>query len=101
MNDVTFVEASRVLAQKIMKEPADARLSSLFRTVLSRKPSEIETKALQKSFEKYRAHFENDPPAAAKLLSTGDAPQASGADTAAWTMVASLILNLDEAVTKE
>jgi len=107
MNDPTYVEAARHLAARALREGgADeaSRLAWAFRLVLARKPQADELATLRASYAHYRTRFQRDPESAQKLLSVG----ASGAmadlevaDHAAGTAVAMLILNLDEAVTKE
>jgi hypothetical protein len=105
MNDVTFVEAARVLAQRVFREAKeDDRLEHAFRLVLARTPNEFERSKLASSLAYYRTRFQADPEGASKLIAQGDAPRDSGIpvpELAAYTAVASLILNLDEAVTKE
>jgi hypothetical protein len=102
MNDVQFVEAARVLAQRVMRD--SDRLATAFRLVLSRPPTDSERRRLTESAAVYRDHFLSHPEAASKLIRVGaSVPDASlnPADLASWTTVCSLILNLDEAVTKE
>jgi hypothetical protein len=101
MNDRIFVEAARVLAQRMMREGG---IEYGFRLVTARKPSEKELALLQRSYDYYRTRFQSDSAAALKLVSEGDAPRDPSLDVtqlAAYTNVASLILNLDEAVTKQ
>jgi hypothetical protein len=104
MNDVTFVEAARVLAQRVWPAPKSERLARVFRLVLSRPPGEREAKTLEQSLTYYRDYYLSRPEEATKLLAQGDwAVDRSipPAELAALTAVASLILNLDEALTKE
>jgi hypothetical protein len=105
MNDVTFVEAARVLAQRVFREAeGDDRLVHAFRLVLARTPNEAERKKLISSLAYYMNRFQADPKAASKLITQGDAPPDPAIpvpELAAYTAVASLILNLDETVTKE
>ncbi len=101
MNDVTYVEAARVLAQQMT---GDARFRGAFRRVLGRPPSAREEEVLVRAYERNLEDFRRDPDAARRLISVGDSkpdPSIDPAELAARTMVASLILNLDEAVTKE
>ncbi len=101
MNDRTFVEASRVLAARMMREGG---IPYGFRLVTGRKPSEKELAVLMRGYDYYRTRFEADPAAALKLVSEGDAPRDPSLDVpqlAAYTNIASLMLNLDEAVTKQ
>ncbi|MBI3858230.1 MAG: DUF1553 domain-containing protein, partial [Planctomycetes bacterium] len=100
MNDVTYVEAARVLAARMMKEG----IPGGFRRVLARPPSAAEEEILRRALGSNLEAFRRNPEAARKLVSTGDSkpdPALDVAELAAMTTVASLILNLDEAVTKE
>ncbi len=107
MNDVTFVEASRMLAQRVMREGGptpETRLSLAFRVAASRMPRPVEKKVLLEDFAHHLARYRRDRPAALKLLRVGEAPRDERLDPcelAAYTAVANLILNLDEVVTKE
>jgi mono/diheme cytochrome c family protein len=106
MNDPTYLEASRALAQRDLKEAAaneSERIRYAFRLVTERDPSTKESDVLAKLYEKERAHYESHKDAAEKLITIGESkPDAhlDPTDLAAWTMVASTILNMDEAVTK-
>ena len=106
MNDPTYVEAARKLAERMMKEggvaPAE-RVAIAFRLATARMPSESETRALVQLFEKQRARFAAAPEQASVLLAVGESSRndkLDPAELAAWTSVASTILNLDETVTK-
>jgi Protein of unknown function (DUF1553)/Protein of unknown function (DUF1549)/Concanavalin A-like lectin/glucanases superfamily/Planctomycete cytochrome C len=107
LNDVTFVEASRMLAQRVLKEAEptqDARLRLLFRLVTARPPRSAELAVLRSALEHHRKAYQQDPHAARKLLQVGEAPRdekLDGSELAAFTMLASMILNLDETITKE
>jgi hypothetical protein len=105
MNDPTYMEASRKLAERIMKEAGDTeeRITLAFRLLTARPPRPAELAALAKIFEKECEVYHKDEQAALKLLSVGEAERdgkLDAAELAAWTTVASVILNLDEAVTK-
>ncbi|TXT39126.1 MAG: hypothetical protein FD138_159 [Planctomycetota bacterium] len=106
MNDPTYVEASRKLAERMLLEggsTTDDRITFAFRLTLARKPTARELTVLRRVFEQQLARFQVDPAAATKLLSVGESPrneQLPAAELAAWSAVASVILNLDEAVTK-
>ncbi|MFN0053453.1 MAG: DUF1553 domain-containing protein, partial [Planctomycetales bacterium] len=107
MNDVTFVEASRALAERAMHETdggPDQRLTRAFRLVVSRRPTPTELAVLRGGWESQRERFAQDRAAAEKLLSQGEAPrdqQLDPVELAAYTTMAGVILNLDEAITKE
>ncbi len=107
MNDVTYVEAARVLAERMMREggttPED-RIAFGFRLATARHPRAGDTAILSSSFHHYLDRFRTNPAAGLKLLSEGEYKRDQALDVsqlAAYTSVASLILNLDETVTKE
>jgi len=104
MNDVTYVEAARVLAERMMKQGPAEDLRWGFRRVTSRWPASAEEEILRRALRSNLADFRKRPDAAKRLIATGDSkpdPALDPAELAAMTTVASLILNLDEAVTKE
>ncbi|MCX6599687.1 MAG: DUF1553 domain-containing protein, partial [Acidobacteria bacterium] len=105
MNDVTFLEAARVLAEKAMLAAAgDGRIDEIYLRVLGRKATEAERGTLKKSLAYYLDRFQSDPGLAKELLSQGDAPRHASlapGEHAAYMAVASLVLNLDEALSKE
>ncbi len=102
LNDPTYVEAARVLAARALASPRP--LEYLFATVLSRRPSAREMAVLKAQAEQQLGIFRNNADQVAKLLSVGEAPSPARIDAprlAAWTTVASVVLNLDETITKE
>jgi hypothetical protein len=107
MNDVQYVEAARFLAERMIRhggEDAADRLQYGFRTVLSRRARDGELQILADALAYHRDRFLTDPAGAEKLLSQGEAKRDASipaGEHAAYTMVASMILNLDEAVTKQ
>ncbi len=106
LNDPTYVEAARKLAERALAEfngSADERLVFAFRLVLARRPSAVEASVLGKVLESERENYRRDGAAALKLLSVGESPRREDldpAELAAWTIVASGILNLDETLTR-
>jgi hypothetical protein len=106
LNDPTYVEAARVLAQRAIQEaggdPA-ARVRFLFRQATARAPAERETRVLLELAQRRLEHYRKQPELARKLITAGASPAANmnPVELAAWTMVASTILNLDETITKE
>ena len=105
MNDVQQFEAARAFAEKLLAEKSTdtRRLALAFRTVTAREPDATERALLSETLATHRAHFAADPAAAEKILTNGESKSASPApapEVAAWTMVANLLLNLDEAVTR-
>jgi Protein of unknown function (DUF1553) len=107
LNDVTWTEAGRALADKVIREtsPNDikAQLSRAFLRVCSREPSAGELEILGRSFEKARNEFISNPQAATTYLNHGEAARESTAAAphfAALSAVCVSILNLDEALTR-
>ena len=106
LNDDTFVEAARVLAERVLAAQRDdeARLRQLWRQVLIRDADADEIAMLRGLLQRQRERFENDSPSAAWLLSVGAAPRDPKLDArehAAWTVVAQSVLNLDETISKQ
>ncbi|MCI0389170.1 MAG: DUF1553 domain-containing protein [Acidobacteria bacterium] len=107
MNDVTFVEAARMLAERAMREggkTVEARLRRMFRLTTARNPTQHESRLLLANLNAQLGEFRNDPAKAARLLQVGEKKADAKLDAnelAAYATVASLILNLDEVVTKE
>jgi mono/diheme cytochrome c family protein len=106
MNDPTYVEAARKFAERILREGGTStaeRLAFAFRTVTARQPTEAELAVLARVLARQQATYRSDPAAAKRMLATGESPADASidpAELAAWTMVASAILNTDEALTK-
>lgn len=105
LNDIQFVEAARVFAQNLLTENLDneALVQKAFRTVTSRTPSKQELETLSQLWEESKTEFEKVPTDAEKLLAIGEYPvenQLNALDLAAFTMVTSAILNLNETITK-
>jgi cytochrome c553/mono/diheme cytochrome c family protein len=106
MNDPTYVEGARKFAERVLREGGntnDEKLAFAFRNVLSRLPSDAELAVLRRVLDRQLTAFRGDGDAVKKLLSIGESPadaSLDAAELAAWTMVASAILNTDEAVTK-
>lgn len=106
MNDPTFIEASRKLAERMMTSSADNnldRVELVFRLATARKPTNDEIRILLDFFELQKTTFLKKQDDAGRLLSVGDAKRNQSLDAAtlaAWTTVASMILTLDETVTK-
>ncbi|BCX46158.1 DUF1553 domain-containing protein [Haloferula helveola] len=102
MNDPQFVEAARYFAERFIDLSDDEIVGALFEHALSRSPSADEASLTVDSFKEHLAHYRTKPDEAKKLISIGDSPSASDQPErlAAWTMVASMVLNLDEFVTK-
>jgi hypothetical protein len=107
LNDPTYVEASRRLAQRMMVEggeSAESRLSYGFRLVTARLPRPQEMTILKASLERTLRDYQADPASAAAFLKVGEAAtdaSLDAAELASYATLASTLLNLDEAVTKE
>lgn len=106
MNDVTYVEAGRALAQQVLKKadiPA-AQLALAFRSVTGRSATASEQKVLLGVYQKTLARYQSDPADALKLVKVGDSPRDESlpvAELAALTSVMNMLINLDEVITKE
>jgi hypothetical protein len=106
MNDPHFVESAAALALKTIElktSTVEEKVHFLFRSVLSRLPTETECKVLVETYHEQLQVYEADSEAAEGLLHSAST-EASAHPTpmvAAWTNVASVVLNLDEAITRE
>jgi hypothetical protein len=104
MNDPQFVEAARVLAQKLVQQHQDdttAIIVDMFRLLTSRRPTAAETTVLGKLVEEQTAYFEQDPKRAETFLKTGDTardPKIPAVRLAAIGMLANALMNFDECV---
>jgi hypothetical protein len=106
LNDPTWVEAARVLAEKSMKSAADldGQLAFAFRRVLGRKPTDYDLTALRRMHDRQGAIYQADPAAAKQLLGVGESKRDESLDVATHAALSSVclaILNLDEALTRE
>ncbi|MBI5084719.1 MAG: DUF1553 domain-containing protein [Acidobacteria bacterium] len=106
LNDPTYVEAARNLAQSTLALPAseDQRLRTAFRRATARYPSAAELRILRSTLRAQLDTYLKDPKAASALLRSGESPLPPSADPpalAAWTNLCSVLLNLDETLTKE
>jgi len=106
LNDVTYVEAARALAERVLQSDASgaARLDVAFERVLGRSATAAEQRVLTAGLDRHRRTFADDPAAALKLLAVGDSGRDQRLDPsehAAWTVLCGTVLNLDEALTKE
>jgi len=105
LNDPTYIEASRKLAERLMTEATSSqdRIHLAFRLATARNPGPAEVTLLKKLFDDQLAVYRKDRNAAIRLLAVGEAPRDERVDVAelaAWTTIASVILNLDETLTK-
>lgn len=116
LNDPQFVEAARVLAQRVLtgarEGPAPvvspaaldrARLEQLSTLTLARVPTVVEQRELTELLRRHRGHFTQHPSEAAQLLEVGEYPildTQPKTELASWTLLASHFFNLDESLTK-
>jgi hypothetical protein len=106
LNDPSFVEAARVLAERILKEAGKndrARLDHAYELVLSRNPTDDERKTMGELFNYARKDFEQHPDAAKELISIGQTPAGADQDPvelAVWTSISRALLNLSETTTR-
>jgi len=105
MNDVQHFEAARALAARAITAAPDTdeRLGFLYRTVLSRPPAAEELTLLRHALSEQQQLFAGDQAAAQRTIQVGESslePVAPVPDLAAWTVLANLILNLDETVNR-
>jgi hypothetical protein len=107
MNDVQHFEAARALAERLLTEggatPAD-RIAYGYRLVLARRPTPEEAAIVQTLLEKELARYQQNPESAGKAIRTGESQPKAGLaepELAAYTLVANLLLNLDETVMRD
>ena len=106
MNEPQYVEASRGLAERGMREGGSSdeeRLVYMFRLATGRRATAREMASLTGLLNDVRAHYKAEPEAAKQLIQTGETkpdPSLDSSELAAWTMIGNTILNLDEVVTK-
>jgi hypothetical protein len=109
LNDPTYIEASRKLAERVLREiPApsadDARLRYAFRLATARLPAAAELKVLRETLARQLQIYSADPARASRLLEIGESAveaKAAPAVLAAWTNLCTVLLNLDGTITKE
>ena len=104
LNDPQFIEAARVLGEKLFKQfPKDeaARNREAFRTLTGRTPDRTEAKILAELYAEQKAEFTKSPADAVKLLTVGESKRDESlppADFAAMTTLVNAIMNFDEFV---
>jgi hypothetical protein len=106
LNDPTWVEAARVLAQQCMTAGStlDDRLTHAFRRVVCRVPAESDVTLLRRMYDRQLGIYQANPKSAVSLLSVGAAKRdetLDAAEHAALSAVCLAILNLDEALSRE
>lgn len=106
LNDPTFVEASRKFAERVMRyggQTAQSRIRFAFRVAVTRAPTAREAEVMEALLNGRLEAYSRNPAAAKLLLAVGDSapdPRMNSSELAAWTILASVILNLDEVITK-
>ncbi len=107
LNDVTYVEAARKMAERMMREGGSTpttRLSYGFRLATARGPDARELASLLRGYEQYTHTYRANAGAATTLLGVGESPRDANLDAgelAAYVVVANVLLNLDETMTRE
>ena len=107
LNDEQFVEAARHFAKRILKSNGkdfNSRLDYAFELATARPADDLRRTVLKEAHDKQLAIFQKEPDRATKLLSVGESKRDETIDArshAAWTIVASMILNLDETLNRE
>ena len=107
MNDMTYVEAARMLAQRMLSEGGakpEERITLGLRLAAGRRPDESEQRVLLGNLQAQLEYFRSYPQEAVRLLSVGAKPndaKLKAEELAAYAVIASLILNLDEVITKQ
>ncbi len=107
LNDPTYVEASRALAERTLRNGGKSdreRIDFAFELATARRPDPRERALLLNSLREFRSTYRQDQVSASKLLTVGETKADSSLarrELAAWTTLASMILNLDETMTKQ
>ncbi|XAM01403.1 PSD1 and planctomycete cytochrome C domain-containing protein [Phycisphaeraceae bacterium D3-23] len=105
LNDIQFVEAARVMAQRALHEGGDRldeQINYAFMLAVGRAPQPRELEVLRRIHDEQLSVYTSDPAAAAALIAVGEAPaddSIAPADLAAMTIVTNTLLNLDEVLT--
>jgi mono/diheme cytochrome c family protein len=106
LNDPSYVEAARVLAERALNEKVEGdqlRIQWIYSTVLNRSAAESEAQVLAELLTDHRLQYQNDLDSARQLIAIGDKPAAQGVEAselAAWTSVTRAVLNLHETITR-
>ena len=106
MNDPQFFEAARAFAERTVKEGGETpqeRIAYLFEAATARLPKPREEALLLETFQAHHQELAANPEAAKELITIGESTPDETLDAvevAAWTMIANLILNLDEVLNK-
>jgi hypothetical protein len=107
LNDPTYVEAARVLAERLVRAGGSGvkrRIQFAYRQALSRKAEPAEVELLGELYQRHLKQYRADRKAAEAVLQVGDRPAArdiDAAELAAWTSVTRVVLNLHETITRD
>jgi mono/diheme cytochrome c family protein len=106
LNETQYIEAARSLAERTLRETPstpEARITRMFQRATCRAPEKDELSELLAAYSDHRKTFDRDPESAKRLIEVGETkPDAKldPRDLAAWTLIANIILNLDEVLNK-
>ncbi len=108
MNETTYIECSRMMAERLLTDDAaksdSDRVATAFRLCTARPPTEGETRVLQAALDRLRKQYAADAESAEKLLNIGEHPRnesLNAGEVAAYSQLCDMMMNLDEALTKE
>jgi len=107
LNDEQFVEASRAFAQRILKSPAKTfkdRVNWAFEMATGHPADNLRQEVLKEAYDFQKERFSKEPKRAEELLKIGESTRDTTIDSkehASWTVLASMILNLDETLNRE
>ncbi|AMV40671.1 PSD1 and planctomycete cytochrome C domain-containing protein [Planctomyces sp. SH-PL62] len=106
LNEPQYVEASRALAERALREggsTTEERLAFMFRVATARTPDPADLAELSAALKDFSAHYADRPDDARALIEGGATrpdPALAPVDLAPWTMIGNIILNLDEVITR-
>lgn len=106
LNDAAYVECAQALARRVIREAdpsVEARMTHAFRLCLSRQPKPEEVQRLVQLYQQQLSRYKEDRAGAGKMATSELGPAPDGVsvhELAAWTVVANVLLNLDEMITK-
>jgi hypothetical protein len=106
LNDEQFVEASRVFAQRVLSDGGatwEEQAVFAYRLATSRRPTDLAIRVIRRVWQSEKTKYTARPDLADLLLKIGDYPlgKQDKTDLAAWSIVANLLLNLDQTLTRE
>ena len=104
LNETTYVEAARKLAQEVLGVPANDRIEFVYQRLLARSASSFEIEMVNERIQRLKKHFQKAPTEANELLKVGASSrdeQLDPVEHAAWTVVCSTLMNLDEFLCRE